>query len=70
MVAPPGTPKDAVDYAQKAFSAALQAPDIRQKFAEQGATPAGWSPEQSGQFIRAESEKWGKVIKTANVMVE
>lgn len=70
MVAPPGTPKEAVDFANRAFSSALQAADVRQKFAEQGATPAGWSPEQSGQFIRAESDKWGKVIKTANVMVE
>ena len=70
MVAPPGTPKDVVDHAYKAFSGALQAPDVRQKFAEQGATPAEWSPEQSGQFIRAESDKWGKVIKAANVTVE
>lgn len=70
MVAPPGTPKEVVDSTYKAFSGALQAPDVRQKFAEQGATPAGWSPEQSGQFIRAESDKWGKVIKAANVTVE
>ena len=70
MVAPPGTPKEAVDYAYKAFSGALQSPDVKQKFAEQGATPAGWSPEKSGQFIRKESDKWGKVIKSAKVMVE
>ncbi|WP_427911424.1 Bug family tripartite tricarboxylate transporter substrate binding protein [Ramlibacter sp. MMS24-I3-19] len=70
MVAPPGTPKEAVDYAYKAFSGALQDPDVQRKFAEQGATPAGWSPDKSGQFIRKESDKWGRVIKTAKVMVE
>ncbi|MGZ5271894.1 MAG: Bug family tripartite tricarboxylate transporter substrate binding protein [Ramlibacter sp.] len=70
MVAPPGTPQDAVGYAYKAFSGALQAPDVKQKFAEQGATPAGWSPDKSGRFIREESDKWGKVIKAANVTVE
>jgi tripartite-type tricarboxylate transporter receptor subunit TctC len=70
MVAPPGTPKEVVAAAYKAFAAALQAPDVKQKFAEQGATPGGWSPEKTGQFIREESAKWDKVIKSANVTLE
>jgi tripartite-type tricarboxylate transporter receptor subunit TctC len=70
MVAPAGTAKETVAYAHKAFAGALQLPDVLQKFAQQGATPAGWSPEKSAQFIREESDKWGKVIKTANVTVE
>ncbi|MGV3573284.1 MAG: Bug family tripartite tricarboxylate transporter substrate binding protein [Ramlibacter sp.] len=70
MVAPPGTPKAVVDYAYKQFSGALQAPDVQQKFAAQGATPGGWSPERSGQFIREESAKWGRVVKSANVTLE
>jgi tripartite-type tricarboxylate transporter receptor subunit TctC len=70
MVAPPGTPKESVAAAHKAFAGALALPDVKQKFAEQGATPAGWSPEQSGRFIREESSKWGAVIKTAKVTVE
>jgi tripartite-type tricarboxylate transporter receptor subunit TctC len=69
IVAPPGTPRDAVDYAYRNFAAALQAPDVRQKFAEQGATPGGWAPEKTGEFIRGESAKWARVIKTANVTV-
>jgi tripartite-type tricarboxylate transporter receptor subunit TctC len=70
VVAPAGTPADVVTYANKAFSGALDAADVKQKFAEQGATPAGWSPEKSAQFIRDESVKWGRVIKTASVTVE
>jgi tripartite-type tricarboxylate transporter receptor subunit TctC len=70
MVAPPGTPKEVVATAHKAFAGALEAADVKQKFAEQGATPGGWSPEKTGQFIRDESAKWGKVIKTANVTME
>jgi tripartite-type tricarboxylate transporter receptor subunit TctC len=70
MVAPPGTPKAAIDYAHKQFAAALQAPDVQQKFAAQGATPGGWTPERTGQFIRDESAKWSRVIKSANVTVE
>lgn len=70
MVAPPGTPKAAVAYAHKQFSAALQSPDVQQKFAAQGANPGGWSPERSGEFIRNESAKWSRVIKSANVTLE
>lgn len=67
VVAPPGTPAAVAAEMQKAIAAALALPDIRQKFAEQGAEPGGWSPEQTGTFIRKESEKWNKVIKSANV---
>ncbi|MDB5875214.1 MAG: tctC [Ramlibacter sp.] len=70
MVAPPGTPVADVAYAQKAVSAALALPDVKQKFADQGAEPRGWSPDQTGQFIRSESDKWSKVIKSANVTVD
>jgi tripartite-type tricarboxylate transporter receptor subunit TctC len=70
MVAPPGTPKDVVAYAHKAFSAALQAPDVKEKFADQGATPGGWSPERTAAFVRNESARWGRVISTAKVTVE
>jgi tripartite-type tricarboxylate transporter receptor subunit TctC len=70
MVAPPGTPPAVVAYAQNAVSAALAQPDVKQKFSEQGAQARGWSPEQTGDFIRSESDKWSKVIKSANVTVD
>ncbi len=70
MVAPPGTPKEVVAYAHKQFAAALAAPDVKQKFLEQGAVPGGWTPEKTAQFIRKESDRWAKVIKSANVTVE
>lgn len=70
MVAPPGTPKDVVAYANKQFTAALAAPDVKHKFAEQGAVPGGWTPEKTAQFVRKESDRWSKVIKSANVTVE
>ena len=70
MVAPPGTPQEVVAATHKVFADALALPDVKQKFAEQGATPGGASPAQSAQFIREESAKWGKVIKAANVTLE
>lgn len=70
MVAPSGTPREVVAHAHKAFAAALDAPDVRQKFADQGATPGGWTPERTAEFIRDESVKWSRVIKSAKVTVE
>ena len=70
VVAPPGTPAAVAASAQKAFAAALALPDVRQKFVEQGAQPGGQSPEEAAAFIRRESDKWARVIKSANVTLE
>lgn len=70
MVAPPGTPSDTVGQMQKAVAGALALPDVRQKFLDQGAQPAGWSPDETGRFVRAESDRWNKVIRAGKVTVE
>ncbi|HMN80683.1 MAG TPA: tripartite tricarboxylate transporter substrate binding protein [Burkholderiaceae bacterium] len=70
VVAPPGTPAAAVQSAQKAIADALAAPDVRQKFGEQGAEPRGWDSVQTGRFIQTESAKWQRVIKSASVTIE
>lgn len=70
VVAPPGTPAAIAATLQRQIAEALAAPDVRQKFIEQGAEPRGWSAEQSAQFIRGETDRWHKVIRTANVTLE
>jgi len=70
VVAPPGTPAAKVAATQKAIAGALALPDVKQKFAEQGAEPRGWDSAQTGRFIQAESAKWSKVIKSANVTLD
>ena len=70
IMAPPGTSAAAVSALQKSVAEALAQPDIKAKFADQGAEPRGWSPEQTGKFVQAESERWNKVIKSAKVTLE
>ena len=70
IVAPPGTPSAAIDKIQQSAADALKTAAVQQKFAEQGAQPRGWSPTQTGQFIKNESEKWNRVIKSANVTLD
>ncbi|NDZ14651.1 tripartite tricarboxylate transporter substrate binding protein [Variovorax sp. WS11] len=70
VVAPPGTPADKVASTQKAIADALALPDVKQKFAEQGAEPRGWDAARTGKFLQAESAKWNKVIKSAKVSLD
>lgn len=70
VVGPPNTPAATALAVQKSIAAALALPDVKQKFTAQGAAPRGWTPEQTGRFIKAETEKWNKVIKSANVILE
>ena len=70
VMAPPSTPPDTLHRLQRAFSDAIAQPDARQKFEVQGAEAAGWSVDQTMQFVNAESEKWKKVIQAAKVKVD
>ena len=64
-----GTPKAIVDRLNKDLNAVLAMPDIRQKIGEQGADVIGGPPEAFARHIAAEREKWSRVIRTANIVV-
>ena len=64
-----GTPKAIVDKLNKDLNAVLAMPEIRQKIAEQGADVIGGPPEAFAKHIAAEREKWSRVIRTANIVV-
>ncbi|MDR7094979.1 Bug family tripartite tricarboxylate transporter substrate binding protein [Hydrogenophaga laconesensis] len=70
VVAPPGTPPAVAANVQKALADAMAQPDVKARFADQGAEPRGWSTERTGEFIKTESDRWNKVIKSANVTLE
>ena len=70
VVAPSGTPSDVAKRIQGHLAAAMALPDVREKFAAQGAEPGGQSPEETAAFIQGESAKWKNVIKTANVTLD
>jgi tripartite-type tricarboxylate transporter receptor subunit TctC len=44
--------------------------DLRDRFLQLGIDPAGTSPEEFARFLREEVDKWGKVIRAANVKVD
>ena len=70
LMAPAGTPRDLVMKLNTEAIKALNSPDVRDKLMAQGLIPAPMSPEQLGQFIREDYERWARVIKAANVKLD
>ena len=59
-----------VDKVQSDVAKALSNPEVRERFVAQGAEPSGNTPEQFTAFIRAESDKWTRVVKFSNAKVD
>jgi tripartite-type tricarboxylate transporter receptor subunit TctC len=70
VVAPAGTPKDVIVRLNRVIVKAMNTPDVRDKFAQQGVDPAASTPEEFAEFIRTEVSRWGKVIRTAGIKLE
>jgi tripartite-type tricarboxylate transporter receptor subunit TctC len=67
IVAPAGTPRRVIDKLNAAIEKVLRDPDVKQRFASLGVEPVGGPPEVFARHVRAESEKWARVVKTANI---
>ncbi|HSQ09336.1 MAG TPA: tripartite tricarboxylate transporter substrate binding protein [Burkholderiaceae bacterium] len=70
LFAPTGTPRAIVDKIQADVAKALALPEVRERFLAQGADPGGSTPEQFAAFIRAETDKWTRVVKFSNAKVD
>jgi len=65
-----GTPPDIVNRLSAEFDAALKNPALVKRLADLGALPGGGPPSRLEQFQLAEQEKWGDVIRKANIKAE
>src|SRR5215510_2460589 len=65
--APKNTPVEIVDTLNKRLNASLADPKAKAQLAELGGTALVGSPADFGKAIAAESEKWGKVVRAANI---
>lgn len=70
MLAPAGTPADIVSRLHKEVVRVLAIPDMRERFAADGAEPVGSTPEEFLAYIRSETAKWAGVIKQAGIKAE
>jgi tripartite-type tricarboxylate transporter receptor subunit TctC len=66
-----GIPKDAaaeiVGKLNKAINVALGDPKMQARLADLGGTPLAGSPADFAKLIAADTEKWGKMIRAANI---
>ena len=68
--APRNTPAEIVDKLNKEINAGLADPKIKARLADLGGTVLAGSPADFGKLIADETEKWGKVIRAANIKPE
>lgn len=67
MLAPAGTPADIVAKINAEIVAVSKLPEVRERLASEGTEAYTTSPSQMSEILRAETEKWAKVVKAANI---
>jgi tripartite-type tricarboxylate transporter receptor subunit TctC len=67
---PKNTPVEIIEKLNKEINAGLADPAIKAKLADLGGMVLAGSPADFGKFITDETDKWSKVIRTANIKPE
>src|SRR6266481_9788514 len=70
IVAPAGTPKEIVDLLYREIAKAVARPDVNERLAVLGFKGVANTPGEFGARIKLEIEKWGKVVRDANLRIE
>jgi tripartite-type tricarboxylate transporter receptor subunit TctC len=67
---PKGTPREAIDRINATVNAALSDPGMLKRYAELGGQPIKGTPEDFGAVIKAETEKWARVVISSGAKAE
>jgi tripartite-type tricarboxylate transporter receptor subunit TctC len=70
LAVPSGTSRDLIARIHVDVSRVLQQREVRERLVDMGADVIGNTPQQFGAFLEAESAKWARVIKEANIRAE
>ena len=70
ILAPAKTPKDIITKLNKEIVDILKQKDVADTLNQQGALPVGDTPEQFAAYVKAEINKWGAVVKSANIKAD
>jgi tripartite-type tricarboxylate transporter receptor subunit TctC len=70
VMVPAGTPRPIVVKLNTEVNRILKLPEFRERLAKVGAETAGGTPEEFQAYLAAETEKWARVAKTANIRAE
>jgi tripartite-type tricarboxylate transporter receptor subunit TctC len=70
MLVPVKTPRPLVERLHREITRAMQAPDVKERLAGEGAQIVASTPEDFSAYIKAETDKWAKVVKVAGIKPE
>jgi tripartite-type tricarboxylate transporter receptor subunit TctC len=70
IVAPAGTPKEIVELLSREIARSVARPDFRERLAVLGFKPVANTPDEFAARIKVEIDKWGKVVRDANLRIE
>jgi tripartite-type tricarboxylate transporter receptor subunit TctC len=67
LLVPAGTPAEIIARLHKETVAVMGAQGIRERFEHEGMTVVAGTPQEFSAFIRSETEKWAKIVKSAGI---
>ena len=67
IAAPAGTPRQVIEKLQVVIARALRTPEVREHLLRQGAEPVGGTPDEFAAYLRKETDKWARVVRTAGI---
>ena len=70
FMAPKGTPEAVVDKLNREITKAANAPEMKAAWATQGAVPMSMTPDEFGRFLRADIDKWAKVVQVSGARAD
>jgi tripartite-type tricarboxylate transporter receptor subunit TctC len=70
LLAPVGTPPAILERLNAEVNKMVQTPEFRDRLVKAGADPVGGSIDEFRQRLKSETDRWGRVIKAANVKAE
>ena len=70
FMVPAGTPKEVIDKVYRDTAKALEAPDVKSRFAGLGMAPVGNSPADFAKYVRDETERWAKIVRERKLQVD
>ena len=70
ILAPKGTPPEAVNKLSQAFKETLESPEVQKKMIDQGADPAYLNADQFTKFLVTEMPRWAKAVKQAGAKLD
>ena len=70
MVAPAGTPPEAINKMNQVMNAALARPEVVARLKDEGSVARGGTPAELGAFLKTEHTRWGAAVKESGAKLD